>query len=257
MKWSLLLSFVLLAVVGCDAKPDPQLTVFAASSLSPILPRLARDFEEKNGSPEIRLQFAGTGQLVTQIVHGARADVLIAADPSYLGPLHAADLVKESRLLGQNRLAVIVHPRAATSVTSLAELPRAKRLVLGAEQVPVGKYARTFLRRAQRIYGADYEKRVLDQVVSHELNVRQVLSKVMSGEADAAIVYVTDARSVSGDVVILDIPDNLNITADYPVVVLDGDHLDLARRFADFLLSVPAQTHISDAGFSSSMDHTP
>jgi molybdate transport system substrate-binding protein len=123
--------------------------------------------------------------------------------------------------------------------------------VIGTPEVPIGRYTLQILDRASVTpVGADFRSRVEARVVSRELNVRQVLAKVSLGEAQAGIVYRTDAQSARSQVTVVTIPPEINVTADYPIAVVTGTaHPTLARAFVDLVLSVEGQRALRSAGF--------
>ena len=132
----------------------------------------------------------------------------------------------------------------------LADLPRAERIVVGAPEVPIGSYTLQILRRAAGKLGADFPMRVEAKIVSRESNVRQVLAKVQLGEADAAIVYLSDALAARGKVAVVEIPPELNVMAEYPIAALKAaPHPDLARRFIELVRSPAGLSDLHEAGF--------
>jgi molybdate transport system substrate-binding protein len=132
------------------------------------------------------------------------------------------------------------------NVTSLEDLRNARRLVIGTEYVPVGRYTREVLRRASRAFGAAFEGEVLGRVVSEENNVRLVRAKVELGEADAAIVYASDVRTGSG-VRVIPIPEAVNVRADYCIAAIDGT--TNAAPFIAFLGSPAGEAILERHGF--------
>jgi molybdate transport system substrate-binding protein len=121
--------------------------------------------------------------------------------------------------------------------------------VLGIPAVPIGSYALRILDAASRRYGGDFRERVEARVVSREVNVRQVLAKVALGEADAAIVYRTDAATTNA-VEVIAIPPELNVVAEYPIApVVSGRQPALTREFIDLVLSPAGQEILGRFGF--------
>ncbi len=152
-----------------------------------------------------------------------------------------------------NRL-VIVHPLGDESaVSSLQDLARpGLRVVLAAEEVPAGRYAQAFLQNAAATeLGPAYRRRVLDNVVSYELTVRAVLTRVSLGEADAGIVYASDVVGAQNSPVgQVEIPDKLNVLAKYYIAPLgDAQNGALAAEFLDFVQSTNGQAILQDYGF--------
>jgi molybdate transport system substrate-binding protein len=136
------------------------------------------------------------------------------------------------------------------SIRRLSDLPNAERIVIGTPEVPIGRYSLKILELASTSFGADFKARVEAKVVSRELNVRQVLAKVSLGEAQAGIVYRTDALTAPDRVTVVSIPANLNVIAEYPIaVVSEGEHPKLARAWLDLVLSPKGQGHLHEAGF--------
>jgi molybdate transport system substrate-binding protein len=138
----------------------------------------------------------------------------------------------------------------APPVTAFADLPRAQRIVVGVPEVPVGEYTLKVLDKAAAKLGGDFRKRVEARIVSRELNVRQVLAKVTLGEADAGIVYRTDARAAGDKVRVVEIPHELNVIAEYPIATTKATtEPELARRFIELVKSPAGVAALHDAGF--------
>jgi molybdate transport system substrate-binding protein len=118
------------------------------------------------------------------------------------------------------------------------------QLVLAAEGVPAGDYAREIFQRA------GISEAALANVVSNEEDVKAVITKVMSGEADAGIGYVTDVTpDVPDQVMLIPIPDEVNVIATYPIAVVNGtQEADLAQGFVDYVLGNGQQT-LAEYGF--------
>jgi len=241
---SLLLAAALPAGGRADGpRPGPPrtLTVFAAASLTRAFGQLADSLRQRMPGLVVTFNFAGSQQLALQIEQGAAADAFASADARWMAEIEAHGLVDGApRIFAHNRL-VVVTP-AAAPIARLADLARpGLKLVLAADAVPVGRYARQALASLGRMAGfpADFGPRALANVVSEEENVKAVLAKVQLGEADAGIVYVSDVTpEAARDVRRLDIPDAANVVADYPVAVLRGAREpEAARAFVALLLS--------------------
>jgi molybdate transport system substrate-binding protein len=124
------------------------------------------------------------------------------------------------------------------------------KLVLAAETVPVGNYARQVLQKLNALYGADYMNKVLANVVSNEDNVKQVVAKVQLGEADAGIVYISDAVAAP-ELKTIEIPADYNVIAKYPMAALtSAPQPDLAAEFITYVLSADGQTTLKKWGFT-------
>lgn len=244
---------VSLLLSGCSAASTDgsELTILAASSLTDALGEIERNFEE-DADVEATTSFAGSQVLRVQIEQGVPADVFVSADPSHTDALVRAGLLVERGLIAHNELVVIVPPDNPASIESFADLPRARRLVIGAPDVPAGRHARALLENAADRLGARWQSDVLAHVVSEESNVRLVRAKVELGEADAAIVYRTDAMS-SDRVRTIEIPEELDVRADYSVgIVAASPRRALGQRWIDYVRSDEGQRVLSSHGFETS-----
>src|SRR5882762_10283735 len=236
----------------CALLAVAQLTVFAASSLRDAFQDLGRNLEQQHPGTSVSFNFAGSQELRTQVEHGARADVFASADPRTLRALAGAGLALEPQVFARNEPVIVVPAGNPAGIHSLADLPRARRLVVGAPEVPIGEYTVRILEAASRRYGPAFGAAVEARVVSRELNVRQVLAKVTLGEADAAIVYRTDAASSKQNVEVIAIPADLNVQAEYPIAVLTRSKQPaLAGEFVRLVLSPSGGEVLARFGFRS------
>ncbi len=239
----LLVSLVLAACAPADSGRAP-LSVFAASSLTESFEDLARDFERDNPRVDVRLTFAGSQVLRLQIEQGATADVFASANVEHMQALREAGFIDSSQVLAHNALVLIVPTDNPAGIERFEQLPQASRIVLGTTGVPVGRYADAVLEGA----GEPFAGQVRQRVVSRESNVRLVRAKVELGEADAAVVYRTDAMA-SQRVRAIEIPDADEV--EYPIgVVADAAHADAAARFVAYVSSPPGQATLAAHGFT-------
>jgi molybdate transport system substrate-binding protein len=242
------------ALAGCKrAAPPPaaetHLVVFAAASLRDAFTTLQTDFLWAHPGTEVSFNFAGTQQLRTQLEQGAPADVFAAADQKHMGELEKAGRVAAPVVFARNEPVVVATKAAAAKVHAFADLPAVDRIVVGVPEVPIGRYTTQILDRAGKGMGADFRARVEAKIVSRELDVRHVLAKVTLGEADAAIVYRSDARAARDTVAVVEIPPAANIVAEYPIaVVSSAAHPQLAKAWVDFVRG-PGRQALLDAGF--------
>lgn len=208
-----------LALVGCTATDAREgLEVFAAASLTDVFTALEPGFEARHPDVDLRLAFGGSQALRLQLEHGARAAVFASADARQIEALVAAGRVRRRAVLAENRLVLVTPLDDPARISGLESLGPRGRLVLGGREVPIGAYAEALLDRATARLGPEWRARVEASVASREPNVRLVLAKVELGEADAAIVYASDARGRRLRVLPLaDSPRAL-----YPIVALDG-----------------------------------
>jgi molybdate transport system substrate-binding protein len=236
-----------------DRQPtqDRELTVFAAASLREPFEELAQLFQDRHRC-KVRLNLAGSQELRVQIEQGARADVFVSADTANMARLEEQALVKPSVVVAHNQLALIVPAANPAGLARFGNLPQAQRVVIGAPEVPVGAYTVALLSRADRLFGAGFSSSVQAHVSSRELNVRQVLTRVLMGEADAGIVYRSDALVAGAQVRRLAIPAEINVNADYPAAILAAaPEPGLAHAWIELLLASQGQARLASAGLLS------
>lgn len=245
---------------AAEASGERTLQVFAAASLSAPFSELGRLFEARHPTWRVRINAAGSPQLVGQLELGARADVLAPADGAWMSRADSLGLVEgRPRTFAHNRLVVVASRDGRARVRVLEDLGRpGVKLVLGAEAVPVGRYSHELLRRLSRMpgFGAGFGARVLANVVSQEDNVRAVLGKVQLGEADAGIVYRSDVASVTpARILVLAVPDAANVIASYPIAVLrDARQPEAAREFVALVTSAEGRRVLERHGFTPAPD---
>lgn len=247
MKRFVLAALVVFGIASTSRADEPkELTVFAAASLREAFDDLAKTLEAKSPGLKVHVNLAGSQELRTQIENGASADVFASADQKHMDALVKAKLVTAPRVFARNTPVIIVPKDNPAKVGSFAELAKAKKIVIGVPEVPIGNYTLQILDKA----GGDFKQKVLANVASRELNVRQVLAKVSLGEADAGIVYRTDAIAAKDKVVIIEIPAKVNVIAEYPVAVLaKAPNAAAAHAFIDLLISGDGQKRLAAAGF--------
>lgn len=219
------------------------LIVLAAASLTESFGALERAFEARHPDVDVVASYASSAALVAQVEQGAPGDVIATADEPTLRRLASAGRVAgPPRRFATNRLAIAVEPGNPKRVRGLADLGRADLIVvLAAEQVPVGRYAREALAKA----GVAAAPRSLEE------NVKAVVAKIGLGEADAGIVYETDARAARGRIEAVAIPEAENVVASYPIAVLAGaQDPGRAHAFVAFALSAEGQETLRDFGFA-------
>jgi molybdate transport system substrate-binding protein len=248
---------LVLGLGGCKrAEPAPKdredkLVVFAAASLRDAFTAIGSEFERTHPRVEITFNFAGTQELRAQLEHGAGADVFASADHQHMHDLLGESLVGSPVVFARNEPTIVVAKESAPSIRTMADLPSANRIVIGSSEVPIGRHTLRILDNASATLGADFRSRVEANVVSRELNVRQVLAKVSLGEADAGFVYRTDAHTAQGRVNVVSIPPDINVVAEYPIAIVTGaPHPMLARAWVDFVLSKAGQRALRNAGFT-------
>lgn len=224
---------------SASAPPRAELTVLAAASLTNVFRTAGAAYEKSHPGTRITFSFAGSQELVAQVRQGAPADALVTADTRSMDGVRAE--TGTPAVIAKNRLVITTAEGNPKKIGTLKDLGDPKlKVVLAAPEVPAGKYSRKIL-DAQRI---------AVKPVSQEPNVRAVLSKVELGEADAGLVYKTDADSAPDKVDAVTIPDAQNAIAEYPAATLKGsENGEAAAAFVAWLSSPEAQKILQDAGF--------
>jgi molybdate transport system substrate-binding protein len=214
-----------------------------------VFRELEERFEVANPGTDVVLTFAGSQLLRIQIEEGAPADVFASANPEHVQALLEAGLVSGPRTFATNRLVVVVPLDNPAGIETFADLPRATRLVLGTSGVPAGRYARAALAAADSVIGPGFSGAVLGKLVSEEPNVRLARAKVELGDADAAVVYRTDALR-SDRVRVVPLPEGVSVRAEYTAALVERmDRSPLAGRWLDYLLSDTARSVFLRHGF--------
>ncbi|MBE0670524.1 MAG: molybdate ABC transporter substrate-binding protein [Anaerolineales bacterium] len=234
--------------------PEPRtLTVFAAASLTNAFTEIGDNFEAENSDVTVAFNFAGSQALRTQIEEGAPADVFASANIKEMDALIAGGFITEgaTQIFLNNELVVILPADNPAELDSPDDLANSGvKIVFAAEEVPVGNYARQALDLMNGSFGADFKDKVLANVVSNEDNVKQVVAKVQLGEADAGIVYTSDAVSAP-ELKTIEIPVELNVIAKYPIAPLaESTNADLAQAFIAYVISDDGQAILQKWGFA-------
>ena len=231
------------------------LTVFAAVSLTDAFQEIGKAFRAAHPGVKINFNFAGSQVLRSQLEQGAVTDIFASADTKNMDILFKDNLIASNPYqdFTTNRLVVILPSGNPAGVKTLDELARPNlKLVLADPSVPAGNYARQVLLNISKdpAYGDGFSSAVLANVVSNETDVRQVVTKVELGEADAGIVYVSDAFAAP-DLVTIPIAEKFNIIAHYPIAVLtNSPNPDLAAGFISFVMSPEGQAIMEKWGFT-------
>jgi molybdate transport system substrate-binding protein len=240
---------VVLAVAGCGSSSDSgseadgPLVVFAAASLKKSFTEIGEQFKTDNPGTDIQFSFAGSSDLVTQLTQGAPADVFASADTKNMDKVAEADLLSGDPVnFASNTLTIVVAPGNPKRIASFKDLAQpGLSVVVCAPQVPCGSATE----KVEKATGVALEP------VSEESQVTDVLGKVISGEADAGLVYVTDARGAGDQVTAVTFPEAAGAVNIYPIAVLgESKQPELARRFVDLVTGDAGQKVLGSAGFA-------
>lgn len=230
-------------LAGCGSSPNEQLTVFAAASLTGAFSEIGARFESDHPGTSVVFNFAGSADLVTQLTQGATADVFASADTRNMDRAQAAGLLAGAPVnFASNTLVIAVAPGNPEGIGSLADLARpGLSVVLCAPQVPCGWAAG----KVQAAAGVRLNP------VSEESSVTDVLNKVTSGQADAGLVYVTDALGAGDSVTTVGFVEAGQAVTTYPIAILGrAPRPELAQTFVDFVTGEAGRHILSRAGFA-------
>lgn len=242
----------LIALTGCGGSPSPAtasaagstthetVIVYAAASLVEVFTEIADGFESQNPGFTVKLSFAGSADLASQIIEGAPADVLASADQSQMRTVSDAGLTASAPIPFATNVPTIVVPADNPArVASFADLANPDvATVVCAPQVPCGAAELA----VERATGVDVSP------VSEESSVTEVLGKVTSGQADAGVVYVTDAARAGDAVVGIDIAGADAARTTYPIAPIAGAG-PASQAFVDYVAGPAGQSVLAAAGF--------
>jgi molybdate transport system substrate-binding protein len=224
-------------------KVTGTITVSAAASLTEAFGKIGTDFSAANPGATVTFNFGSSGTLATQIQQGAPADAFASADPANVDILIQAGLVDDrATVFAKNKLVIVTKPGNPKHVETLADLATVGVVSLCGETVPCGKYAAQILTTAGVTIPTDKITRGQD--------VKATLGAVTTGDADAAIVYVTDAKSAGAAVTAVTIPDAQNAIATYPIAVMKAAGNPAATRaFVEYVVGPKGAATLKSYGF--------
>ncbi len=224
------------ATLHRQAASSTQITVYAASSLTNVFPAI---------DPHEHYSFGGSNALANQIQQGAPADVFASANTKLPLQLHQNGECSKPVVFTRNRLVIIVPKANPAGIRNIYGLTKSGvKIVIAAAGVPVGDYTR------QVLSNMNLTSAVMKNVVSQETDVREVLSKVALGEADAGFVYSTDAKTVPGKVSVIKVPAWAQPKVQYGICVVSrSTHKAAAHAFIRRVLSRFGQRKLIKFGF--------
>ncbi|WP_406815593.1 molybdate ABC transporter substrate-binding protein [Mycobacterium sp. M23085] len=246
------LSTVLMAVLtGCGSKPPAaqpsaasgKVMVFAAASLKPAFTKIGQQFTNQNPGLGVEFDFAGSSDLATQLTQGATADVFASADTAQMDTVSKAGLLSGNPTnFASNTLVIVTAPGNPKGIGSFADLSKpGLGVVICQQPVPCGAATH----RVEDSTGVHLNP------VSEEPSVTDALNKVTSGQADAALVYVTDGKSAGNKVAIVNFPEAAGAVNVYPIALLKKAPLaSQAQKFVDLVTSPSGQQILAQAGFA-------
>jgi molybdate transport system substrate-binding protein len=243
------LVWALVLVTACsssdeEAESESELLVSAAASLTDAFGEIETAFEAANEDVDVVLNLGASSALREQILEGAPADVFASANTSTMDQVaEAGEVEGEVQIFVINSLQIAVPEGNPAGVAGLDDFAREELLIgLCAEDVPCGEFGREALANAG----------VTASIDTNEPDVRALLTKIEAGELDAGITYVTDVMSTEGTVEGIDIPEENNVVAEYPIAALaSAPSPDVAAAFVEFVLSEEGRAILTAYGFAS------
>lgn len=255
-----ILTVLINMLVGCTSLQEysddevREINVFAAASLTECLTEAKQIFEMDESGLKINLNLAGSQTLKTSVENGGKADMLISANVGYMNELKEKGFIGEHAVLVRNRITLIRNVNCSYDITAFRDLSSSGiKIAAGDESVPVGQYWKIALNQAQQDGLITVAERLAieNHVVTKELNVKDVLSKVLLNEVDCGVVYRTDVTEANQTkIVVMDLPIFNNIEAIYPMAVLkESENRQEVNKFYQFLLSEDGKNLFQKVGF--------
>ena len=244
----------LLVFAGCGGaggaeENNNSMTALVAANMTDAMNALMAEYEKQNEGTDLEASYDGTQILFTQIQQGVEADLFLSADLDFAEQAREEDYTGSFEPVSQTREIIIVPKGNPAGIESLEDLgTKEVELVIGVGNVPIGKYTRQVFENAEQDYGSDFTERVTENVVSEETNTKEVTQKAATGEAGAAVVYVSDVTpGVAEKVERVEIPNEYNVPArNYAAVLKRSENPELTRDFLDFMLSPEGQKIIQN-----------
>jgi len=246
-RW-LIAALSVLLIGGCGSPEKPaaenqKIMVFAAASLKKTFTDLGEQFKTENPGASVEFSFAGSSDLVTQLTQGAQADVFASADTKNMDKAaQAGVLAGDPANFASNTLTIAVAPGNPKKIASFKDLTQqGLNVVVCAPQVPCGSATQKVEQATGVTLNPD----------SEESSVSDVLNKVTTGQADAGLVYVTDAKGAGDKVAAVAFPEAAGAVNTYPIAVLKSSkNSELARKFVDLVTGESGQKVLDAAGFA-------
>lgn len=229
-----------LPLTACGGDDDTTITVLAASSLTGTFTELGQKFEEEHSGVTVKFAFDSSATLAQQATDGAPADVLATADQTTMDSAKAAQ-ASDPKTFATNVMVLATPADNPGHVQAFSDLNKSSvKFVMCVPTAPCGKIGQALLD----------QDHITGRPVSQEVDVKSVLAKLTEGEADAGIIYTTDAVAAGSDVKANPIPGADQQITTYPIVALkQSDHSDLAQEFVDLVLGPTGRQILQQAGF--------
>jgi molybdate transport system substrate-binding protein len=235
-----MLTVLPMAACGGGDSGHTTITVLAASSLTGTFTELGKEFEKEHDGVTVKFAFDSSATLAQQATQGAPADVLATADTDTMASAKSAQAASP-QVFATNVMVLAVPASNPGDITSFSDLDKSSvKYVVCVPTAPCGKIGQALLD----------QDHITGKPVSQEVDVKSVLAKLTEGEADAGIVYTTDAVAAGDQVATVAIPGAGRQITTYPIVALkQSKHSDLAQEFVDLVTGSAGQQILQKAGF--------
>ena len=240
---------MIMAVVSGCARQTGTVNVSASATLTDAVKEINELYSQENPNVAVIANFSSAGTVQRQIENGAPVDIFISAASSFMDALQKEGLILDDtrKDLLTNKVVLVVPDDSSLGITDFKDLTgdKVKKVAIGdPKSVSAGMYAQQIL-----------DKTGITDIIKPKLvlagDVRQVLTYVESGNVDAGVVFITDAKISNKVKIVANAPDDINARAVYPVAIIKGsENIDAARGYESFLFGDEAKAVFEKYGFS-------
>lgn len=253
--FAVVIAALVLATSACYAQESKELTVFTAASLTGAFTEIGQMYKNETNI-NVVFNFDGSQVLRTQIENGGYADMFVSANAKQMNIMKNEGFMNNSSItvFTKTKPVIIVPKDNPGKIQNISYLSKPGiKIVIGTKDVPIGDYTLQILAKLANdsIYGPEFRKLVMENVVSNETNVNYITSKVALGEADAGFAYKSDiTKDLSGKITKIEIPDKYNVIATYPMGILkQSKYPSQAVEFINFVKSDKGMAVLEKYGF--------
>lgn len=247
-------AFLILTLTACSSgsggSSNIEVPIFAAASLNKVFTQFEAEFEAENPQYDLVFNFAGSGDLVSQMQAGAPYAVFASANEKWMDEAVKHNLVSNPQIFANNTLALAVAANNPKQITNLSDLVENPDLIVArcAADVPCGSLTDKVLAAAAVDISFDTEQN----------SVTDTLGVLLSGQADAAFIYSTDiagANEVEPKVISVPLPQAAEFIQAYPIAIasdnqsLSNEQISAAKAFVEYVMSAEAKAQLLQAGF--------
>jgi len=247
----LITTLLMITFAGCSKKEVVEINISAAASLTQVVSDIVKQYEVENTGTKINLNFAGTNTLKMQIEEGADADLFLSANFKYYDELDKKGFIEEGSEFANNKLCIIKH-KDNKEIERIEDITKSGlKIIVGAKEVPVGKYTLVVLDKLESKLGKDFSKNALTNVASMESDVKRIVTKINLNEGDCGFVYKTDViDSIKENVEVIEIEDDYNVISSYYAGIIKKDNIEKeTEKIYKYILSEKVKEIFKKYGF--------